>query len=70
MSYQLRCDVIDTTLIKGCVSAGYSVSVFSMFKISEFTVMLVLLNKLNRGSYMSAHVLLNLLKEVEKRDKM
>ena len=25
---------------------------------------------LNRGSYMSAHVLLNLLNELEKRDKM
>ena len=27
-------------------------------------------NKINRGSYMSAHVLLNLLNELGKRDKM
>ena len=27
-------------------------------------------NSVNRGSYMSAHVLLNLLKELGKRDKM
>ena len=29
-----------------------------------------LLPSINRGSYMSAHVLLNLLYELEKRDKM
>ena len=27
-------------------------------------------NHINRGSYMSAHVLMNLLNELEKRDKM
>ena len=30
----------------------------------------VLLNSLNRGSYISAHVLLKLLNELGKRDKM
>ena len=30
----------------------------------------VVVTEMYRGSYMSAHVLLNLLKELEKRDKM
>ena len=36
----------------------------------EITFQTMVLNTLNRGSYMSAHVLLNLLNELGKRDKM
>ena len=40
---------------------------FRRFKLYAITVVVYVLN---RGSYMSAHVLLNLLNELGKRDKM
>ena len=62
-----------TIVVKGgilfsvCLSFGHSVlpSFHHSVNISRFS-----LNNLNRGSYMSAHVLLNLLNELRKRDKM
>ena len=40
------------------------------FNIKVFNKSLYMSLHINRGSYMSAHVLLNLLNELEKRDKM
>ena len=40
------------------------------YLVGTMHLILVLPNKINRGSYMSVHVLLNLLNELEKRDKM
>ena len=40
---------------------------FSLYKVGGF---FCLIKELNRGSYMSAHVLLDLLNELGKRDKM
>ena len=42
----------------------------SVRHVQCLTVLLVLSGVINRGSYMSAHVLLNLLIELGKRDKM
>ena len=46
----------------------------SILKLQSFTLLCYLLNllehEINRGSYMRAHVLLNLLNELGKRDKM
>ena len=41
-----------------------------MFGCLKELFMFWLSNKKNRGSYMSAHVLLNLLNELRKKDKM
>ena len=37
---------------------------------AAFCIKFVLVDDIHRGSYMSAHVLLNLLNELGKRDKM
>ena len=42
-------------------------------KVTDYAALrkyMLLLTYINRGSYMSAHVLLNLLNELRKRDKM
>ena len=38
--------------------------------LSHLHIMVVICNRLHRGSYMSSHVLLNLLNMLEKKDKM
>ena len=39
-------------------------------RLRDFTVVPLMPTRVNRGSYMSAHVLLTLLNELGKRDKM
>ena len=43
---------------------------YTRYNIDYFTISALLANPVNRGSYISANVLLNLLNELRKSDKM
>ena len=49
---------------------GFSIVLLVLFKCQMYMYVFMFHVKIHRGSYMSAHVLLNLLNELGKRDKM